>query len=101
MNFINEHVHFFNVCKSIFVNIKNIIILIFIFVIKCLNYDFFLNRFFQRIARMNIINMHNNSLKMILHSLNDEKRMSFLKMFAKLMNNKNKKFIFVFENLNV
>ena len=47
MNFINERIHFFDVCKSIFVNIKNIIISIFIFVIKRSNHDFFFNRFFN------------------------------------------------------
>ena len=73
MNFINERVRFFDVCESIFVNIKNIIILIFIFVIKRLNHDFFLDRFFQRIVRMNVININNDLLKMILHSLNNEK----------------------------
>ena len=73
MNFINECVRFFNVCESIFVNIKNIIISIFIFVMKCSNHDFFFNRFFQRIVRMNVVNMNNNLLKIILHSLNDEK----------------------------
>ena len=73
INFINERARFFDVCKSIFVNIENIIISIFIFVIKRSDHDFFLNRFFQRIVCMNIINMNNDSLKMILHSLNDEK----------------------------
>ena len=42
MNFIDDRVHFFDVCKLIFVNIKNIIISIFIFVIKRSNHDFFL-----------------------------------------------------------
>ena len=101
MNFINERARFFNVCKSIFVNIKNIIISIFIFVIERSDHDLFFDRFFQRVARINIINMNNNLLKMILHSLNDEKRMNFLKIFAKHINNKNKKFVFVFEILNV
>ena len=73
MNFIDERVCFFDVCESILVNIENIIISIFIFVIECSNHNFFLDRLFQRIVRMNIINMNNNSLKMILHSLNDEK----------------------------
>ena len=45
--------------------------------------------------------MNDDSLKMMLHSLNDEKRMSFLKMSAKHINNKNKKFVFVFKTLNV
>ena len=73
MNFINERVCFFNVCESIFVNIENIIISIFIFVIERSNHNFLLNRFFQRIARMNVVNINDDSLKMILHSLNDEK----------------------------
>ena len=101
MNFIDECARFFDVCESIFVNIKNIIILISIFVIKRSNYDFFLDYFFQRIIRMNIINMNNDLLKMILHSLNNEKRMNFLKMFAEHINNKDEKFVFVFKILNV
>ena len=101
MNFINERARFFDVYESIFVNIENIIILIFIFVIKRSNHDSFLNRLFQRIACINVINMNDNSLKMILHSLNDEKRMNFLKMFAEHISNKNEKFIFIFETLNV
>ena len=47
MNFINKCVRFFNICKSIFVSIENIIILIFIFVIERLNHDFFLIVFFN------------------------------------------------------
>ena len=50
---------------------------------------------------MNVINMNNDLLKIILHLLNDKKQMNFLKMFAKYINNKNKKFIFVFKILNV
>ena len=50
---------------------------------------------------MIIININNDSLKIILHSLNDEKEINFLKMSAKHINNKNKKFIFVFKTLNV
>ena len=73
INFIDERVRFFDVCESIFVNIKNIIILIFIFVIKRLNHNSFLDRFFQRIIHINIININNDLLKMMLHSLNDEK----------------------------
>ena len=101
MNFIDERARFFDVYESIFINIENIIILIFIFVIKRSDHDFFLNRFFQRIAYINVVNINNDSLKIILHSLNDEKRMNFLKMFAKHINNKDEKFVFVFETLNV
>ena len=101
MNFINKRARFFDVYESIFVNIKNIIISIFIFVIKRSDHDFFFNHFFQRIVYMNIINMNDDSLKIILHLLNDEKRMNFLKMFAEHINNKDKKFIFAFEILNV
>ena len=73
INFINKRARFFDICESIFINIKNIIISIFIFMIKYLNYDFLLNRFFQRIVHINIININNDSLKLILHSLNNKK----------------------------
>ena len=58
---------------TIFVNIENIIISTFIFVIKRLNHDFFLDRLFQRIIYINVINMNNDSLKIILYSLNNKK----------------------------
>ena len=101
MNFINERARFFEICELIFVNIENIIILIFIFVIERSDHDLLFNRFFQRIARMNVININDDLLKMILYSLNDEKRMSFLKVFAEHINNKNEKFVFIFKILNV
>ena len=83
MSFINERACFFNICESIFINIENIIISIFIFIIKRLNYEFSFNRFFQRITCINAVNMNDNLLKMILHSLNNEKQMNFLKIFVK------------------
>ena len=101
MNFTDERVRFFNVYKSIFINIKSIIISIFIFVIKRSNHELLFNRFFQRIVRMNVVNMNNNSLKMMFYLLNDEKQMNFLKIFAEYINNKNEKFVFVFKTLNV
>ena len=73
INFINKRARFFNVYESIFINIKNIIISTFIFVIERLNYDLFFNHFFQHIVHMNIISINNDLLKMMLHSLNDEK----------------------------
>ena len=101
INFIDERARFFGVCESIFVNIENIIISTFIFVIERSDHDLFLDRLFQRIARMSAVNMNNDSLKMMLHSLNDEKRMNFLRMPAKHINNKNEKSVFAFKILNV
>ena len=101
MNLIDERARFFDVCESIFVSIENIIISIFIFVIERSDHDLLLDRLFQRIARINAVNMNDDSLKMMLHSLNDEKRMNFLRVSAKHINNKNEKFVFVFETLNV
>ena len=101
MSFINEHARFFDIYKSIFISIESIIILISIFVIERSNYEFFLDRFFQRIARINVVNINDDSLKIMLHSLNDEKRINFLKIFTKYVNNKNEKFVFVFKTLNV
>ena len=73
MNFTDERARFFDVCEFIFINIKNIIISIFIFVIKQSNHEFLLNDFFQRIVRINAVNIINNLLKIMLYSLNDEK----------------------------
>ena len=47
INFINERAQFFDVYESIFINIENIIISIFIFVIKRLDHDLFLIVFFS------------------------------------------------------
>ena len=47
MNFINECVRLFNINESIFVNIENIIISTFIFVIKHSDQNFFLIVFFS------------------------------------------------------
>ena len=101
MNFTDKRARFFDVYESMLINIKNIIISIFIFVIKRSNHELLLNRLFQRIARMNVVNMNNDSLKMMLHSLNNKKRVSFLKISAEHVSNKNEKFVFVFKTLNV
>ena len=101
MSFTDEHVRFFDVYESMLINIENIIISISIFVIKRSNYELFLNCFFQRIARISAVNINDNSLKMMLHSLNDEKRISFLKIFAEHVSNKDEKFVFIFKTLNV
>ena len=53
-------------------------------------HELFLKRFFQCAARMNSINMNNELFKMILHSLDEEKRMNFLKMSAEHISNKKK-----------
>ena len=101
MSFINERARFFNICESMLISIESIIISIFIFMIKRSNHELLFNRFFQRIVRMSVINMNNDSVKIMLHSLNDEKRINFLRIFAKYVNNKNEKFVFVFKTLNV
>ena len=101
INFTDKRARFFDVCELIFINIENIIISIFIFVIERSNHKLLLDRFFQRITLINIINMNNDSLKIILHSLNDEKRMNFLKISAEHVSNKDEKVVFVFKILNV
>ena len=101
INFTDERARFFDVCESMLINIESIIILIFIFVIERSNHELLLNRFFQRIARMSVVNINNDLLKMMLHSLNDEKRISFLRISAEHVSNKDKKFVFIFKTLNV
>ena len=74
INVIDERARFFDVCEAISINIENVIVSIFVFIMKCLNHELFLERFFQRVARMNFVNMNDEFLKMILHSLNKKKK---------------------------
>ena len=100
INVINERVHFFNVYEAVFISIDNIMISISVFVVKRSDHELLLKRFFQRAARMSFINMNNESFEMISLSLNEKKRMSFLKMSAEHINNK-KKSMFAMKSLNV
>ena len=88
INVIDERARFFNVCKAVSINIDNIIISISIFVVKRSDHELLLKRLFQRAARMSSININNESLEMFLHSLNEKKRISFLKMLAEHVSNK-------------
>ena len=65
------------------------------------DHEFLLKRSFQRAARMSFININNESLEMILHSLNEKKRVNFLKVPAEHVSNKEKKSMFAMKSLNV
>ena len=101
INVINEQACFFNVCKAVFMNIESIIVLVSVFVMKYFNHELFVKRFFLRVARMSFVNINNEFLEIMLHSLNDEKRMSFLKILAEYVSNKEKDFVFIVNSLNV
>ena len=101
INIINERVRFFNVCETVSISINNLTILISIFVMKRSDHELLLKRLFQRVARMSSININDESFEMILHSLNEKKRMSFLKVSAEYINNKEKKSMFMIKFLNV
>ena len=90
INVIDEQARFFDVCKTILINIDNIIISISVFIIKRSDHELLLKRSFQRAARMSFINMNNESFEITLHLLNEKKRMSFLKMPAEHVSNKKK-----------
>ena len=100
INVIDERVRFFNVCETIFINIDSIIISVSVFVVKRSDHELLLKKLFQRTARMNSINMNDESFEMILYSLNEKKRVSFLKMFAEHVSKK-KKSMFAMKSLNV
>ena len=68
----NERARFFNVCETVLISIDIITISISIFVVKRSDHELLLKRLFQRAARMSFINMNNESLEMILHSLNEK-----------------------------
>ena len=101
INVINERARFFNVCETVFIRIDSITISISVFVVKRLNHKLFLKRLFQCAARMNSININHEFLKIILHSLNEKKRVNFLRMFAEHINNQEKKSVFAMKSLNV
>ena len=98
---IDERARFFNVCETVFINIDSIIISISVFVVKRSDHELLLKRLFQRAARMSSINMNDESFEMILHSLNEKKRVSFLKVPAEHVSNKEKKSVFAMKSLNV
>ena len=90
INVIDERARFFNMCEAVFINIDSITISISVFVVKRSDYELLLKRFFQRAAHMNFININDELLEIILYSLNEKKWMSFLKMSAEHVNNKEK-----------
>ena len=101
INVINDRARFFDVCETIFISIDSITISISVFVMKRSNHKLFLEKFFQRAVCMSSINMNDESFEMILHSLNEKKRVNFLKMPAEHVNNKEKKSMFAMKLLNV
>ena len=90
INIINKRARFFNICEIVSINIDSITISISVFVRKRSNYELFLKRLFQRVARMSSININDESLEIILYSLIKKKRVNFLKMFAEHVNNRKK-----------
>ena len=98
---INERARFFDVCEVVLISIDSITISVSVFVVKRLDHELLLKRPFQRAARMSSINMNDESFKMILHSLNKKKRVSFLRMSAEHVNNKEEKSMFAMKPLNV
>ena len=101
INVIDERVRFFDVCEAVSISIGSITISISVFVVKRSDHELLLERFFQRAARMNSINMNDESFEMVLHSLNEEKRVSFLRMSAEHVSNKEEESVFAMKSLNV
>ena len=65
------------------------------------NYEFLLKRHFQRAVRISFFNTNDESFKTILYSLNEKKRINFLKMSVEYINSKEKKFVFAIKSLHV
>ena len=101
INVINERACFFDVCETVLINTESIMISISVFVVKRSDHELFLERSFQRAAYMSSINMNDESFKMILHSLNEKKRVSFLKMSVEYVSNKEEETVFAMKFSNV
>ena len=98
---INERARFFDVCETVFISIGSITIPVLVFVVKRSDHELLLRRFFQHAACMSSINMNDESFEMVLHSLNGEKRVSFLEVPAEHVSNKEEESVFAVEPLNV
>ena len=101
INITDERARFFDVYETVFISIDIITISISVFVVKRSNHELILKRLFQRAAHISSINMNDESFEIVLHSLNKEKRMSFLKVPAEHINNKRKESMFAMKSLNV
>ena len=101
INVTDERARFFDVYETVSISIDSITIPIPAFVVKRLNHELLLKRFIQRAAYINSINMNEGFLEMILHSLNKKKRVSFLRISAEHVSNKEKKSVFAMKSLNV
>ena len=101
INVINERTRFFDMCEAVFISIDSITISISVFVVKRSDHELLLKRPFQRAARMSFININDESFEMILHSLNEKKRVNFLKMPAEHVSNKEEESMFAMKFLNV
>ena len=101
INVIDERARFFNVCEIVLISIDNITISISVFVVKRSDHELFLKGFFQRAAHMSFININDESLEMILHFLNEKKRMNFLEVSVKQVSNKEKESVFAMKFLNL
>ena len=97
----DERARFFNVCEAVPISINSITISVSVFVVERSDHELLLERPFQRVARMSSINMNDELFKMILHSLNEKKRVSFLKVPAEHVSNKGEESVFAMEPLNV
>ena len=83
----NEQTRFFNICETVLINLDSITISIFIFVVKISDHELPLKTLFQRVICVSFININNESLKIVLHFLNEKKRMNFLRIFVENINN--------------
>ena len=101
INVTDERARFFDVCETVFISIDSITISISVFVVKRSDHELLLKRFFQRAIRMSSINMNDELFEIILHSLNKKKRMSFLRISVKHINNKEEKSVFAMKSLNI
>ena len=101
INVTDKRARFFDVCEIVSISIDSITISVSVFVVKRSDHELLLERSFQRAARMSFINMNDESFEMILHSLNEKKRVSFLKVPAEHVSNKEEESMFAMKPLNV
>ena len=67
IDIINERARFFDICKTVFINIDGITLSISVFIVKRSDHELLSKKLFQRAVHISSININDESFKIILY----------------------------------
>ena len=100
INVIDDKTFFEKICENAKINLKNIIVRIFIFVIKNENHDFIFEILYERKTMLSFRYFIDKSCKITIHSQCNTKKVKFQTIAFNYKSNKTVNFIFSQEFLN-